>query len=75
MHRLNLKPAQVRDAIDCFDAGLGLLHGLTTGESTETVHITFFGATVYQIPEFFRTKACQGVLRLKRTSQSHHVIG
>ena len=56
--------------VNRLDARFDLLHGLSTGQCAQAIHI---GLGVHQAPEFFCTAARQGVLNRERTTQTHHI--
>jgi len=56
--------------VDGLHASLDLLHGLTTGQCAEAVHIVF---GVQQIPQLFGATTGHGVLNGKRTAQTNNI--
>ena len=58
--------------VNGFQAGLGLLHGLVAGQGTQAVDK---GLVVNQVPELLGATLGQGVLGLKRATQTNHVVG
>ena len=56
--------------INGFDAGFDLLHGLTTGEGAQAIHVGF---VVNQVPELFSATASQSVLNVEGAAQAHHI--
>jgi hypothetical protein len=56
-----------------FEAGLGLLHGLTGRDCAEGIHVALLGATVDLVPQRLCTALGQGVLRLQAAAQANDV--
>jgi len=61
--------------IDGFQAGLGLLHGLASGDGAEGIHIALGRFAVHQAPQFFGAALGKGVFDLQRATQPDDVFG
>jgi hypothetical protein len=61
--------------IDGFQAGLGLLHGLTGGDGAEGIDVALLGGAVHEAPQLFGTALGQGVFDLDGATQTDDVFG
>ncbi len=65
--------------VNRLNAGLDLLHGLTTGQSAHAVDEVLvrpkrgLGTLGHQIPQFVSAQSCEGVLGLNRATQADHI--